>query len=232
MKIEIWSDFTCPYCYLGKRRLELALDNTGCRDAVEIEFRSFELDAHVKSTTDMTKLEILMAHLQLSQEEVMNMTHSLSLQAKEVGLELRLEGLQHTNTFQAHRLAKFLVKRYQMKHAIEIMFNTYFIEQRNIGEKEVLIDIARRLGVEETETEEFLCLNKFSKKVKEDIELAEELGINSVPFYIFDETYAVQGVQTIETFEEILKTLCNNQDKIEKPKPQTTYCEGKRCRRV
>jgi predicted DsbA family dithiol-disulfide isomerase len=207
MKIEIWSDFTCPYCYLGKRNLEIAMEQFEPKECISIEYKSFELDPDADSNGNETKNTMLMKKYGLSSEKVTALTEQIAMRGKEIGLELQFEHAVHTNTFHAHRLVKYAAKKGKASFLIERLFETYFQQNENIGAREVLHSLAMEMDLEEAEADELLCLNKHAKTVRHDEQLAAELGITSVPFFIFNETHAISGAQPVDVFTDVLQEL-------------------------
>src|SRR5699024_3519204 len=128
-------------------------------------------------------------------------------QAQEVGLEMEFSNMVHTNTFQAHRLVKYANKKGKENVLIDLLFEKYFNENENVGRREVLFQSAVEVGLNMEEVDAFLCLNKYAKDVRNDQQLANELGITGVPFFIFNEEYAISGAQPTDVFLNVLKEL-------------------------
>jgi len=232
VKIEIWSDFTCPYCYIGKRKLEMAIEQFGQKDDIEIEYKSFELDPEANILGEDTKHSMLMKKYGISSEQAIEMTNRISTEGSKIGLHIQFDDVLHTNTFHAHRLVKYAVQHGKDHELVERLFERYFIHQQNIGKRDVLLSLAEEAGLDMEEIDELLCMNRFSKKVRLEEELAQDLGITGVPFYVFNETYAISGVQPTELFLNILHELCqasNREEKNTTDNSRTTYCTDNKC---
>lgn len=235
MKIEIWFDFTCPYCYIGKRNFELALERFENRNYVTIEFKSFQLDPNAKSNNCETVSMRLMRERGLTAEKINEMLHDINEQAKQVGLTICFDEMEHTNTFNAHRLTKFARKREKELDLVNRLFQKYFIDNQNIGRKDVLLSLAREMKFEEVEINELLSLNNYAKAVQADEELARELGVDDIPFFVFNEKHALSGVQSTEMFLNVLEQIWLEEESAfvnrnnQAPKCKTSYCEGKDC---
>lgn len=230
MKIEIWSDFTCPYCYIGKRRLDLAIEQFGRKEYIDIEYKSYELDPSAENGS-CRKHDMFMQQHQLQADEVAELFEQISHQAREIGLDLRLENIVHTNTFHAHRLVKHACKQGIGELFVERLFELYFVREQNIGERDVLLALAEELGFDRGEADELLCLNKHSKKVRHEEELAAELGITGVPFFIFNETYAISGAQPIEVYLDLLEEVWEEEKKpvVHAKRAEAQVCKGSYC---
>lgn len=224
MKIEVWSDFTCPYCYIGKRRLDKAIEKFGKQNEIEVEYKSFELGTaappDIQASIQTTGLKQQKMHQEKS-DDIISAAHRL-------GIPLQLNNLVHTNTFDAHRLVKYARKHNKEHDIVERLFETYLVHHHNIEERTVLLTVATEAGLDETEIEELLCLNKFGKNVKLDEELASDIGVTKVPFYIFDEIHAISGLLTIDSFLEVLRELWQKGREDKQTKP-TAYCTDSGC---
>ena len=232
VKIEIWSDFTCPYCFLGKKRFDLALEQFGKRDAVEIEFKSFELapDAGVKNNIDWK--EMWKEKYRMTTEEITRMEEEINWQGKELGLDIIFDDVIHTNTFPAHRLVKYSNENNRAHLLIDLLFNSHFIRKENIGKRDVLHQLAMEAGLDREETDALLCLNHYAKAVRHDEEIAEEIGISVVPFFIFNEEYAISGLQPTEVFMSVLNELWEEEaavGKTQQKKKESSFCDGNGC---
>ena len=206
MKIEVWSDFVCPFCYIGKRTFEAALEEFPHHESVFVEYKSYELDSGKK------------------------MNANVGEQAAGVGLIYNFENMQPTNTFDAHRLAKYAASHNKGNEMTERLLKAYFIDSDLISDFPTLIRLASEVGLNAVEVEAFLQSCKHTKVVRLDQEQAEEIGVQDVPFFVFNEKYAVSGAQPAEVFTEVLEKLWeeeNEQPDLQTLNPQknkTTYC--------
>ncbi|MDD2267360.1 DsbA family oxidoreductase [Sulfuricurvum sp.] len=215
MKIEIWSDFACPYCYIGKRKLEEALEAFPELKDITIVFKSFELDPTAGSETIMSTKNRLMKKYGKTELEAKQMMDSIVQYADHVGLKLHYDTAQYTNTFDAHRIAKYAQSIGKEKELLEKLFYAYFIDNKQLSSFEVLTDLCREVGLDIEKVKEVLNNNDFAINVRMDEEEAQMKGIHSVPFFVIDEKYAVSGAQSAEVFKKIIKkVLAENEEKI------------------
>lgn len=227
MKIELWSDYTCPYCYIGKRQLELALEQLGLSDDVTIELKSYELDAEKPEIKGIQMLDYLKEKYNLTQTEVNEMLKKIKLKAEELELVYNFANIKQQNTFDAHRLVKYAYDKNKGELMAERLLNAYFSEAAEISNHEVLINLAKEVALDIEEVTSLLCLNNYAKKVRNDIEEAKEIGIEGVPFFIIDDKFALSGVQSIDVFIEVIKEA--RSEYVEKPKLQPAGKQGSFC---
>ncbi|PJW15324.1 disulfide bond formation protein DsbA [Geobacillus sp. Manikaran-105] len=207
MKIEVWSDFVCPFCYIGKRRLEQALEPFPHRENVEIVFRSFELDPNAPNETPLTIHEIIANKYGISLEEAKRANADIGRQAEAVGLTFRFETMKPTNTFDAHRLAQYAKEKGKLNDMVERLFYAYFTESKRISDRNVLLALAEAAGLERTEAEEVLASGRYTQEVRRDEEEAAALGIRGVPFFVFNGKYAISGAQPVDVFRRALEKV-------------------------
>jgi predicted DsbA family dithiol-disulfide isomerase len=200
MKVDIWSDVRCPFCYIGKRKFELALEKFSHKDKVEVEWHSFELDPEAETRPDMDSAEHLAQKKGQTREWAVQMNAHVSKLAAEVGLDFNIEKAVVANSFNAHRLIQ-LAKSMDFDNEIEeLLFTAYFTDGKNIDDPDVLAEIGLAAGLEKIAVESMLKSFDFSNEVRADEQIAQQIGINGVPFFIFDQKLAVSGAQSPETF--------------------------------
>lgn len=207
MRIDIWSDYACPFCYIGKRRLENALSQFPNRDQVEVVFRSFQLDPHAEVSTDKSIHELLASKYGMSVEKAKAMNDQLTEQAKDVGLEFNFATTQHTNTFDAHRLSHYASTQGKGAEMSERLLRAYFTDSLLLGDQSVLASLAAEVGMDQVETAAMLETDAFTADVKGDIEEGSRLNITGVPFFVFNNKYALSGAQPGPVFSEVLDTV-------------------------
>ncbi|QFT89147.1 DSBA-like thioredoxin domain protein [Bacillus sp. THAF10] len=236
MKIEIWSDFVCPFCYIGKRRLEAALEKFPHREEVKIEFKSFELDPTAKVDPDFTVYEMLAKKYGMPVEEAKRMSANVAKQAAEVGLTFNFDTAITTNTFDAHRLAKLAESKGVEKVVTERLMQAYFTDSEHIGDREYLKELGTSIGLEEAKIEEVLESDAYEKEVRFDQQEAREIGVQGVPFFVFNSKYAISGAQPGEVFLEALEKVWeeeNGKPTLQafesKKKSDTSYCSDDCC---
>ncbi|ANB61922.1 DsbA family oxidoreductase [Anoxybacteroides amylolyticum] len=207
MKIEVWSDFVCPFCYIGKRRLEQALASFPHRENVEIIFRSFELDPNAKKETPLSIHEIIAQKYGISVDEAKRVNTDISKQAEAIGLTFHFETMKPTNTFDAHRLAQYAKEKGKLDEVVERLFYAYFTESKRISDRDVLLVIAESVGLDRQETEAMLDGGRYAEHVREDEAIAAQLGVRGVPFFVLNQKYAISGAQPVEVFRQALEKV-------------------------
>ncbi|WP_042170923.1 DsbA family oxidoreductase [Paenibacillus gorillae] len=200
MKIEVWSDFACPFCYIGKRRLEGALEQFAHRDDVEVEFRSFELDPNAKRDVDYDVNDMLSKKYGMSREQAEANNRNLTEQARTLGLDYHMDKMVLTNTFDAHRLTYLAAKSGKREEMAERLFKAYFEEGKHLGDHDTLADLAVEVGIERGEALEALNSSTYTQEVRADEQEASQIGVRGVPFFVIDRKYAVSGAQPSEVF--------------------------------
>lgn len=204
MKIEVWSDFVCPFCYIGKRRLEKALELFDYRDEIEIVYRSFELDPGAPKDTESSIHELLAVKYGLSLQQAQESNRNVAQQAQTEGLTYNFDTIVPTNTFEAHRLAHYAGQQGKAKEMNERLFRAYFTDSLHIGEHETLVRLAEEVGLNGSAVRDVLEQNTYADEVREDENEARRLGIRGVPFFVLRGKYAVSGAQPLEIFQGAL----------------------------
>jgi predicted DsbA family dithiol-disulfide isomerase len=205
MKIEIWSDVVCPWCYIGKRRLERALEDHA--EPVEIVWRSFELDPSAPREP-LDKLdEALAEKYGTSVDEARAMMDGMARTAAEEGLELNFDRARRGNTLDAHRLLHFAASRGLQSEMKERLFRAYMTEGRAISDREQLALLAADVGLDADEVRGVLETDRFEQDVRRDQARARQIGIRGVPFFVLDGRLAVSGAQPAHVFEGVLRQL-------------------------
>ncbi len=196
MKVEIWSDVVCPWCYLGKRQFEEALSRFGHARDVEVVWRSFELDPTAPTLVGLPMSRILERKYGMTAEQARAANERMTGLAAAVGLEYHLDDAQAGNTFDAHRLVH-LAARHGLADAMkERLFAAYFTEGLPIGDRPTLVGLAADVGLDPDEADTALAGDDFSAEVREDEATAAGLGVSGVPFFVIDGAYGVSGAQT------------------------------------
>ncbi|MEH7158884.1 DsbA family oxidoreductase [Neobacillus drentensis] len=216
MKIEVWSDYVCPFCYIGKRRLEMALDQFPHKDQVEVEFKSFELDPNTPKNIGQNIHEVLAQKYGMSVEKAKEANQGVGQQAATVGLTFNFDEMKPTNTFDAHRLAKYAQTQGKEAVVSEKLLHAYFTESKHIGEFETLAEIAEASGLDRQEVLKVLNdKNAYAIDVRQDESLAQQYGVRGVPYFVINQKYAISGAQPMETFIGALQKVWEE----ESPKP-------------
>ena len=203
--IQVWSDVVCPFCYIGKRKLEHALARFAAGDRVDVIWRSFQLQPDARTDPTKNAIRSAVERKGWSMEVARQAAADVSSSARTVGLELDFEGTKVANTFDAHRLSHWAVSLGKGDAIQERLFHAYFVEGRNVGDRGTLAKLAVDVGLPDAEATEMLESDRFAADVRRDIDEALQLGINGVPFFVFDRRYAVSGAQDIEVFLDALR---------------------------
>lgn len=210
MKVEIWSDYVCPFCYIGKRRFEQGLEKFEHKDKVDVVFKSFELDPHIERDGNPNVIDMLMAKYGMSREQAIENTNNLTQQAKAVGLDYQMDRTIQTNTFDAHRLTHFAAKYGKHIEMTERLLKAHFVDALHVGDRETLVNLAVEVGLERAEAERVLDSGDYEKEVRADQLEAQQLGVRGVPYFVLNRKYAISGAQPSEVFLEALQTAWNN----------------------
>lgn len=205
MKVEIWSDVVCPWCYIGKRRFEQALAQFERADEVEVIWRSFELDPDAPRVQTAPHAERLARKYGVSLAQVEAMNSRLIGEAKKEGLDFHLAETKGGNTFDAHRLIHLAASRGRAGEMKERLMKAYFTEGVAIGERGELVRLAVDAGLDEAEVKAMLSSEQFASEVRADEARAREFGISGVPFFAIDERYGVSGAQAADVMLEALR---------------------------
>jgi predicted DsbA family dithiol-disulfide isomerase len=203
VKIEIWSDVVCPWCYIGKRRLEHALDEFEHADEVEITWRSFQLNPDAPREAILTK-QYLAARFGPQASE---MSDRVAAIAKGEGLDFDSDHALNVNTFDTHRLLHLAAAEGVQDAAKERLLRAHFIEGADLSDPDTLVALMKEAGVSEDRARAVLeNPDEYAKEVSADIEEARALGATGVPFFVIDRKYGVSGAQPVETFLQALRT--------------------------
>ncbi|MFE4372110.1 DsbA family oxidoreductase [Streptomyces sp. NPDC056835] len=206
MRVEIWSDIACPWCYIGKARFEKGLAAFAHRDEVEVVHRSFELDpGHAKGDTGLV-VDMLAAKYGRSRTEALAMEEGVAAHARSEGLGYRIEGRDHGSTFDVHRLLHLAKARGRQDELLNLAYRANFAEERSVYDQETLVSLAVEAGLDETEVRGVLAdADAYADEVRADEREAAELGANGVPFFVLDRRYGVSGGQPAEVFTQALE---------------------------
>jgi len=205
MQIEIWSDVVCPWCYIGKRRLEKALDEFPHADDVEIVYRSFQLDPSAPVVPTETVAESLGRKYGGGPEAGKQMIDRVEAVAAEEGLLFRHHQALRVNTVDAHRLLHLALAEGKQAELKEALLSAYFIETENVADHDTLVRIATGVGLDEARVREVLQSKEYADEVEADIRQAAAFGATGVPFFVIDRKYGISGAQPAEVFTQTLE---------------------------
>jgi predicted DsbA family dithiol-disulfide isomerase len=206
LKIDIWSDVMCPFCYIGKRKFEQALAQFEYREDVEIEWHSFQLDPNTENNTGLSVYDYLAERKGMSREQSIDMHKHVTNTAKRVGLEYNFDIAKIANSFDAHRFVQYAKTNGVGDAAEEALFSSYFTHGKDISDHQTLAELGVTMGLDKQAVLEMLAGEEFRDAVVRDIKAAEMMGINGVPFFVLDEKYGVSGAQSPELFLNALQT--------------------------
>lgn len=210
IKVDIWSDVQCPWCYIGKRKFEAGVKEFG--GAVEVEYHSFELAPDTPVDFEGSTADYLSQRKGLPLEQVHEMLERVTGIAASVGLHYHFDDVHQTNTVKAHELLHFAKSRGRQLDMKERLLRAYFVEGRHVGRIEELADLAAEIGLDRSEVVRALTDSTFLPDVKADVALANEYGIQGVPFFVFDGKYGVSGAQEAATFANVLTQVVTERD--------------------
>jgi predicted DsbA family dithiol-disulfide isomerase len=202
IKVDIWSDIACPWCYLGKRKFEAAVAQSGL--PVDVEFHSFELSPGTPAEFPGSHHEFLAEHAGVSLEQAAAMGERVTALAAAVGLRYDYDRLQTTNTVLAHQLTHYAKARGRQAEMTERLMSAYFEEGRHVGRIPDLADLAAEIGFDRDDVVRSLEAGEYLADVRADVAQAGELGIRGVPFFVFDGKYGISGAQETATFADAL----------------------------
>ncbi len=205
MRIEVWSDVVCPWCYIGKRHLEAALDDFDHSDDVEVVYRSFELDPSAPEVPVETTVESLAKKFGTDVAGARELMARANGVAASVGLEFHHADAPHARTVTAHRLLHLAAAAGRQGELTEALLAAYFLRGENVGDHDTLRKIAVGVGLDVSRVDEVLASEEFLDAVHEDVAQARAYGATGVPFFVVDQRYAVSGAQPTEVFSQLLE---------------------------
>lgn len=229
MKVEIWSDVVCPWCYVGKRRFESALSRFEHKADVEVVWRSFELDPGAAAVRDGDPVQRLADKYGMSRAKAQAMNDQLTALAAAEGLEYHLDKARSGNTFDAHRLLHLAAEHGRQDDVKERFLRGYFTETQAIGDSGTLTRLAVDAGLDAAEVHEVLASNKFADEVRADEAQAAAYGISGVPFFVVDERYGISGAQPADVILATLQRAYAEANPLTVVGGDAGACEGDSC---
>ena len=207
LKVQIWSDIMCPFCYIGKRRMEEALTLFEHKEAVEIEWKSFELDAGFIPSPNDNVIEHLAEKYRKDINWAQTMVDNMTQNAKTAGLDFHFEKAVLANSHNAHRLLHLAKKHYLANELEELLFKAYLTEGKNLNNLNTLSKLGIEAGLDSDAVDQVLHSDLYSKEVKQDILEANSVGVQGVPFFVFENKYAISGAQPATAFLQTLEKV-------------------------
>jgi Predicted dithiol-disulfide isomerase involved in polyketide biosynthesis len=233
MKVEIWSDIACPWCYIGKRRFEKALAQFPHKDQVTVTWRSFQLDPQAPQRSDTPLKEALAKKFGMNTAQIEQWTRQMAETAAGEGLDFRFDTIKGANTFDAHCLIHFAAHYGKQEEMKERLMHAYWTDGLPLWDKETLVKLAGEIGLDTTAARTALDEQTYASAVRADMQQAEDYGITGVPFFVIDEKYGISGAQPAETFKAALKQAWTEAHPLVKlganTKGQAGTCEGDAC---
>ena len=228
MKIEIWSDVMCPFCYIGKRNFETALEQFTDKNHIEVIWKSYQLDPSLPEIQADTYQDYLVKHKGMSAEQVNGMLGNVTQSAKQVGLDYHFDKAIMVNSLSAHKFIQFAKTKGLGDQAEERLFMAFFTEGKNIADLGTLTQLGKEIGLDETEVKTAFTDEKYASMVKQDIQEAQQVGVRGVPFFVLDRKYAVSGAQPSQAFLESLEKAFSEWRKLN-PESKLEVTEGQSC---
>lgn len=205
MKVDIWSDVRCPFCFVGKRKFEKALQQFPHADNISITWHSFQLDPTLKTQPNRDAMDFFTEAKNISLAQAEQMHEHAKKAGKEAGIDFNFEHQKVANSFRAHLLIQLAKTKNLGNEIEEALFHAQFIDAKNIDDVPTLVQIGKSVGLDENEIQDALVSDDFKYRVNEDQQMAQQLGINAVPFFVLNDKYGVSGAQQPELFLEVLQ---------------------------
>lgn len=223
LRVDIWSDIACPWCYIGKRRFEAGVAQFARQFPdieVEVETHSYELAPDTPDNFEGSEIDFLTKHKGMPRERVEDMLEQMTQMAALEGIEFDFEKLQHANTSRAHRVLHLAKSQGLQAEMLDRLFRAYFTEGRRVSDAETLAELGEEVGLDEDEVRDAFDDEDFEDAVERDITRARMLGVNGVPYFLFEEKYAVSGAQPAATFADVLEQVLSLRENDATPEYQ------------
>lgn len=220
LRVDIWSDIACPWCYIGKHRFEAgvaAFSRQHPDIEIEVESHSYELAPDTPDNYEGSEIDFLTTHKGMPRESVEEMLEQMTQMAALEGLQFDFESLQHANTSRAHRVLHLAKSQGLQAEMQERLFRAYFSEGRQISDAETLAELGEEVGLDSDEVRDAFNDEEFEEAVEKDITRARMLGVKGVPYFLFEEKYAVSGAQSAETFTNVLEQVLELRENDSEP---------------
>lgn len=230
--LTIWSDFACPYCYIGETRLNKAIEQLGLTDDIVIDYRAFELDPSAPKEVVTTTPERFAMKYRLSLDDAKRQIEEISSLGRELGIDFNYATTQYSNTRDAHRLMKLAENEYNretVKKLNELLFKAYFVENLVLSNHDVLLAKAIEAGIDEARAREVLESGQFDDDVRLDEREAAMRGVRGVPYMVFNGHFAVPGAMSIEGFKSALQRELKMQAEDDKKLEETSNERPHQC---
>lgn len=207
MKIDIWSDITSPFCYIAKRKLEMAMEQFPHSDDVKIVWHSYQAHPDIQYEEERDIHDFLIEKEGMTPDQAIQLNTQVTTMARKFGLDYNFNDRIMVNTQDAHRLIRLATVHDLQAEAVERLFAAHFTEGRNLEDHETLLQLGAEIGLKEDDIHEMLNSDRFLQEVKEDQEVAEELDIETIPFFTINRKYGISGPQPVEVFLQALQNI-------------------------
>lgn len=205
MKVVVWSDFVCPFCYIGKRKIEKAINEFPHKDKIEVIYKAYKLNPEAPEEPQGKGYEAFASLKGVSLEQAKEMYDRVENMAKTMDLHFQMHQTLTVSTDKAHRLTKWAHQFKKDKSLTELLMEGYFVKGLNIANNDVLLDMVELLDLDRSEALKVLQSNDFEDEVQQDIDEARKVGVRGVPFFVFNDKYAVSGAQPDQVFKDALQ---------------------------
>lgn len=227
MRIDVWSDFQCPFCHLGRRQLDLALEEFEHRDEVDVVWHSFQLDRNAPDVIEGSNVQRVADKYGVSIEQMQETHRQMAEQAAEVGLDFQWDKVVGGNSYAAHRLHHYARSVGREQEFLDRLMRGWYTEGESIGDHETLLRLGVEAGLEESGVRQVLESDDFGQEVRTDLALASQIGISSVPTFVLDQKYGVSGAQGVESILKAVRYAWDDQGN--RPEPVGGGCAGGCC---
>lgn len=207
MKIDIWSDITCPFCYIGKRKLEKAMAQFPHTKDVKIVWHSYQVYPDIQYEEGRDINDFLIEKEGMTPDQAIQLNTQITTMARKFGLDYNFNERVMVNTQDAHRLSKLAASHGMQGEAVERLFAAHFTEGRNLEDHDTLLELGTEIGLKEEDIQEMLSSDRFVQEVTDDQETAEELDIETVPFFAINRKFGISGPQPVEVFLQALRKV-------------------------
>lgn len=214
MKVQVWSDFSCPFCYIGKTRLEKALRNNELDDKIDIEFKSYQLNPMAPQTTELNALAAFAKEKHMPQTQVKTMFENVTSAFHQEGINVDMERLVMTNTFNAHRVAKLARTHEKENELTAALMKAYFEDGQNLADTDTLVSLAKSVGLDEKDVRKTLESHDYHDLVNTEISQAHAMGVRGVPFFVINGKYSISGAQPQTLFEQAILQAWNEEHPV------------------
>lgn len=223
LRVDIWSDIACPWCYIGKHRFQAGVaefHRTHPDIEIEVENHSYELAPDTPDHYEGSEIDFLTTHKGMPRERVEEMLEQMTKMAELEGIEFNFDKLRHANTSRAHRVLHLAKSQGLQAEMLERLFRAYFGEGRSIADPDTLAELGEEIGLDADEVRDAYNDDEYGEEVERDITRARMLGVNGVPYFLFEEKYAVSGAQSPEIFANVLEQVLGFRESNTEPEYQ------------